>query len=260
VIPKTFPIPILKKMYRYRPFFPNSMFYPCSAFDGFFIRTINSAPKNYKTADFLHVDNNHGNRRYDLNSAIKLFAKFKKKLNRIPYYKFEQEPIPLNKVTKTDYLISIDDDRINAIQQEFAEIELNRQLNTDEWTIFLDCHLHEEIEEIKNAQHFCAVYRGAKKAIFKGKEGHSVIYVMFVFAEAFEFYQHMFVQRGTTPKVFAEKHSCGVFAEIQYDKIGSKWIISDRLNKNDNLNAYTRLDSLHAGWMVQLQVFKQNIR
>jgi hypothetical protein len=240
------------------------MFYPCSAFDGFFMRTLNSAPETYKTADFLNVDNNHCNH-HDLEKTTKLFTEFKKNLTRIPYYKFENDPIPLSKVAKTKFLVSFYDPLINTIRQEIADIALKRiQENKDdfdnanEFDIYTDWHLKDKIEEITNDKRFFAVYRGSKKAIFKGKKGHSVIYVMFVFAEAFEFYQNMFVQKNITPKIFAEKLGFGVFGGIPHGEIGSKWIISDRLHKNDKLSGYEHLGSLHAGRRLELQVFKKH--
>ncbi len=95
-------------MIRYRPFFPNSLFYPCSAFDGYLIRLINSQPDKFKTANFVHVDIgdysiiNPG----DIEKTSALFNKFKSKLDEIPYYNFESTQVILEnkKLTNSPFV------------------------------------------------------------------------------------------------------------------------------------------------------------
>ena len=200
-------------MKRYRPFFPNSLFYPCSAFDGYFMRLINSQPDKFKTANFVHVDigdysiTNPRN----IEKTSDLFVKFKANLDKIPYYNFESAPV-------------------------------NR-----------------ENEKLTFRSFRSALYRGTKKAIFKGKAGHDSIYVMFALGDAFDFYQKTYVEQNTMPLIFAEKYGKVDFrTEIIQGNLSSKWIISDKLSPTDEIIGYQREETnLHTRWDHSMEIFKR---
>jgi hypothetical protein len=118
-------------MIRYRPFFPNSLFSRYGAFDGYFMRLINSQPDKFKTANFVHVDS-------IINRIAKtsdLFAKFKSKLDEIPYYNFESTPLGIEQITNKDLpLVSFYDNQLLEVRQkiQYLESEIRRIKESEE--------------------------------------------------------------------------------------------------------------------------------
>ena len=264
-------------MIRYRPFFPNSSFYPCSAFDGYFMRLINSQPDKFKTANFVHVDIgdysiiNPG----DIEKTSDLFAKFKSKLNEIPYYNFESTPLGIEQITNKDLpLVSFYDNQLLEVRQkiQYLESEIRRikeseEIKKDDFIFSeadgLEFFLLPEVEEKKekqiNDRFLYTLYRGTKKAIFKGKQGHNTIYVMFVLADAFEFYEKIYFEQRVIPTIFAEKYGKVDFrTEIIQGNLSSKWIISDKLSPGDEIIGYQREEiNLHTRWDHSMAIFKR---
>jgi hypothetical protein len=265
-------------MIRYRPFFPNSLFYPCSAFDGYLIRLINSQPDKFKTANFVHVDIgdysiiNPG----DIEKTSALFNKFKSKLDEIPYYNFESTPLGIKQITNKDLpLVSFYDSEIVSITESFQI--LNTELaelrktegprSNDDWVISKADGLEilvlpdmaEKFELMINDRVITAIYRGTKKAIFKGKAGHDSIYVMFALGDAFDFYQTIYFEQNTMPLIFAEKYGKVDFrTEIIQGNLSSKWIISDKLSPGDEITGYQKEETnLHTRWDHSLEIFKR---
>ncbi len=265
-------------MMKYRPFFPNSLFYPCSAFDGYFMRLVNSQPDKFKTANFVHVDIGDYSIIYpgDIEKTSDLFAKFKSKLDKIPYYNFDSTPLGIEQITNKDLpLVSFYDNQLTAINVRFQalnrELALLRQTeadaNNDDLSFseadVLDLivlpDMREEYELMINDRVITAIYRGTKKAIFKGKAGHDSIYVMFALGDAFDFYQKTYVEQNTMPLIFAEKYGQVDFrTEIIQGNLSSKWIISDKLSPTDEIIGYQREETnLHTRWDHSMEIFKR---
>lgn len=250
---------ILEYNYSYRPFFSNAVFYPCGNFDVFYLRKLNSDPETYKVANFLNVDNFCFNNFSDIENNTNLFKEFKIKLDSIWYYKFDNEPILQHKIDQSKFLLSFYDQRVNEIRMEMEDISLLNKQTENEWEIFSDEHLREKIEALLSGKSFFALFRGSKKAVYKGIKGHPVVYIMFVFSEAYDFYENTFKNQNITPLVFAEKMSDGNFCtKIDYENLLSKWIFTDRLSENDRIKGYTKLNTIYAGFTTAIQVFKLN--
>jgi len=261
-------------MIRYRPFFPNSLFSRYGAFDGYFMRLINSQPDKFKTANFVHVESIiiGGN----IAKMSDLFAKFKSKLDEIPYYNFESTPLGIEQITNKELpLVSFYDSEIVSITESFQILntELAELRKTEgprsngDWVISKADGLEilvlpdmaEKFELMINDRVITAIYRGTKKAIFKGNAGHDSIYVMFALGDAFDFYQKTYFEQNTMPLIFAEKYGWVDFRpQIIQGNLLSKWIISDKRSTGDEIIGYQREEiNLHTRWDHSMEILKR---
>ncbi len=257
--------------------FKNSLFYPCSAFDGFILKTVNSCTFENQQIDldinhYIYLD--HGfyikTDTESIESVKELFDLFCENINRINQYTFEK--INFNQLTNneySEYLISIDElipiiDKYYNSKQNFiqAGLEFNEQNEKNENTFIFtaqDYELAFELNEFDNYHKLFNKTKENKKIVFCARGtrnnenldilGKEIIYLTFIIDDAIDFYHNFLINRNITPKVLVMKMMAGI--EHDYiDFLNTHHFKPDYvISENHTIpNNYSLITPFHEGW------------
>jgi len=264
--------------------FENSLFYPCSAFDGFILRAVNSCTFDNQNIDldvnhYIYLDHGHFSKidSESIKDVKNLYDSFCDELISINNYTFEN--INFNQITEnlySDYLISIDellpiindyyDARENFIQAGNVAHEENENtfiLNAQDYELAFEFNEHDNyhnlFETIKENKKIVFCAKGTINEENLDDTGKEVIFLTFIIDDAIDFYHNFLNNRKITPKVLVMKMMAGIEHEyidfLNNHHFNPAYVIAENHTIPNN---YNLICPFHQGWLLELGLYLRN--